>query len=187
MAGPQGLKGEPGAAGPQGPQGAAGEQGPQGQQGDPGASGAEGRQGPPGDPGARGASAIMEFASLMNDRPASFDTTDLLSFSRVSDTLGERWDPSERSLTLGSAAHHRIMLGLHVQSLQPNTSIHMLQNGQSSGVYLPVSTPGMATLDWIYTYPPQTKIQFVVVSGGFSLLSPGGCNGFLVVTGYHIA
>jgi hypothetical protein len=129
----------------------------------------------------------VEFASLLNNQPGSFDKGAFLSFSRVSKTLRESWDDSTSTLTLGSATHHRITIGLHVQSFQPNTSIQMLQNGESTGVYFPVSAVGSSTLDWIYSYPAGTKIQFEVASGGFSLLSPGGNNAYLVVSGYNIS
>ena len=57
-AGPPGPKGDTGAAGPAGPQGPTGETGPQGPKGDTGAAGPAGEQGPKGDTGERGASVL---------------------------------------------------------------------------------------------------------------------------------
>jgi hypothetical protein len=151
-----------------------------------GIPGPAGPAGPIGPIGPAGPSGISEFASLMNDQPLELRVGDFLSFSRAAVLEGLTVDAANETLTLGTARYCRIHFGVNVQSYGGGARLEMVQDGVGTGIYVPICENGISSLDWIASYPPNTKIQFKLDVGGITLGSPGGCNAFLVVEGYRI-
>jgi hypothetical protein len=161
VAGPQGLKGDTGAAGPQGVQGLKGDQGIQG---DAGAAGAQGVQGLKGDTGAAGLDGIPGIAGpqgLKGDTGAA----------GVAGAQGIQGVPGPEvltnALTLSPTKAESIVNGVAgSQAIAPGTpDLQLGFNAAGNPITWPADKTTILTTDSV-SYPVAASDRYVIVNPG---------------------
>jgi hypothetical protein len=162
-----------------GPQGV---QGPQGSPGPAGSQGPKGDTGPQGPPGQRGDPATAQFGSVTNTGATTFSSGAPLTFSRDEAFAGVSIDGNRTTLTLPAAGYWRITVGASVASITGTPTLNLRRDGADTSINLPITATGVATFDWIYNFPANTKLAFTVQGGQITLTD--ACNAYFNVVKY---